>query len=186
MVLLGCPTSFFADSTCGPLDSRQPTPQPATSSSPKSCSFRMACPRAAGESPPVPSGEHVRRILTSSATASRVVEFSKPEEAQRAIRELNDQQLLGRPLFIREVRFFFSDLALYQDRSRTLLATDAGSRGRGSLRCGCRLGSRWLHGSGRPRPLHRRTRWRSRWLWRRLRRTWWLRWRGNGRTGGRK
>ncbi|GAA5903696.1 hypothetical protein JCM6882_003389 [Rhodosporidiobolus microsporus] len=33
-----------------------------------------------------------------------VVEFSEPEEAQRAIRELNDQQLLGRPLFIREDR----------------------------------------------------------------------------------
>ncbi|POY71740.1 hypothetical protein BMF94_5101 [Rhodotorula taiwanensis] len=33
-----------------------------------------------------------------------VVEFSKPEEAQRAIRELSDQQLLGRPLFIREDR----------------------------------------------------------------------------------
>ncbi|BGP15831.1 hypothetical protein JCM10213_005685 [Rhodosporidiobolus nylandii] len=33
-----------------------------------------------------------------------VVEFSQPEEAQRAIRELNDQQLLGRPLFIREDR----------------------------------------------------------------------------------
>lgn len=33
-----------------------------------------------------------------------VVEFSQPEEAQRAVRELNDQQLLGRPLFIREVR----------------------------------------------------------------------------------
>ncbi|GAA6051354.1 hypothetical protein JCM3770_004498 [Rhodotorula araucariae] len=33
-----------------------------------------------------------------------VVEFSQPEEAQRAIRELSDQQLLGRPLFIREDR----------------------------------------------------------------------------------
>ncbi|GAA5856004.1 hypothetical protein JCM9279_003371, partial [Rhodotorula babjevae] len=33
-----------------------------------------------------------------------VVEFSQPEEAQRAIRELNDQQLLGRPVFIREDR----------------------------------------------------------------------------------
>ncbi|GAA5908232.1 hypothetical protein JCM8208_000352 [Rhodotorula glutinis] len=33
-----------------------------------------------------------------------VVEFSQPEEAQRAIRELNDQQLLGRPVFVREDR----------------------------------------------------------------------------------
>ena len=34
-----------------------------------------------------------------------VVEFSQPEEAQKAIRDLSDQQLLGRPVFIREVRF---------------------------------------------------------------------------------
>lgn len=32
-----------------------------------------------------------------------VVEFSQPEEAQKAIRDLSDQQLLGRPVFIREV-----------------------------------------------------------------------------------
>lgn len=48
--------------------------------------------------------EQSARFLTSSVTISRVVEFSKPEEAQRAIRELSDQQLLGRPIFIREVR----------------------------------------------------------------------------------
>ncbi|KAM0755102.1 RNA-binding domain-containing protein [Meredithblackwellia eburnea MCA 4105] len=33
-----------------------------------------------------------------------VVEYSTPDEAQKAIRELNDQTLLGRPLFIREDR----------------------------------------------------------------------------------
>ncbi len=33
----------------------------------------------------------------------RVVEFSQPEEAQKAIRELTDQTLLGRPIFVREV-----------------------------------------------------------------------------------
>ncbi|KAK4700674.1 hypothetical protein P7C70_g5564, partial [Phenoliferia sp. Uapishka_3] len=33
-----------------------------------------------------------------------VVEFSTPDEAQKAIRELSDQTLLGRPLFIREDR----------------------------------------------------------------------------------
>ncbi|BGP24410.1 heterogeneous nuclear ribonucleoprotein M [Rhodotorula toruloides] len=33
-----------------------------------------------------------------------VVEYSTPEEAQRAIRELSDQQLLGRPVFVREDR----------------------------------------------------------------------------------
>lgn len=39
-----------------------------------------------------------------------VVEFSTPDEAQKAIRDLNDQTLLGRPLFIREVRFVSSAL----------------------------------------------------------------------------
>lgn len=44
--------------------------------------------------------------MTSELTrfARSVVEFSAPEEAQKAIRELSDQTLLGRPLFIREVR----------------------------------------------------------------------------------
>lgn len=34
----------------------------------------------------------------------RIVEYSTPEEAQRAIKELSDTPLLGRPVFIREVR----------------------------------------------------------------------------------
>jgi hypothetical protein len=33
----------------------------------------------------------------------RVVEYRTPEEARRAIQTLNDTQLLGRPVFIREV-----------------------------------------------------------------------------------
>lgn len=33
----------------------------------------------------------------------RIVEFASPEDAQRAIRELSEQALLGRPVFIREV-----------------------------------------------------------------------------------
>ncbi|GAA5861935.1 hypothetical protein JCM3774_001357 [Rhodotorula dairenensis] len=55
-----------------------------------------------------------------------VVEFSKPEEAQRAIRELNDQQLLGRPLFIREDR---EDEARYGSAA---ISTRAGYMGPGA------------------------------------------------------
>jgi len=45
-------------------------------------------------------------MLTSDTpTIFSVVEFSQPEEAQKAIRDLSDQQLLGRPVFIREVSF---------------------------------------------------------------------------------
>jgi RNA recognition motif-containing protein len=34
-----------------------------------------------------------------------IVEFASPEDAQRAVRELSEQPLLGRPVFIREVLF---------------------------------------------------------------------------------
>ena len=40
-------------------------------------------------------------LLTS---LSRIVEFASPEDAQRSVRELSEQSLLGRPVFIREVR----------------------------------------------------------------------------------
>ncbi|KAJ3334358.1 hypothetical protein HDU76_000051 [Blyttiomyces sp. JEL0837] len=46
-------------------------------------------------------------ILTISGGRSKgcgVVEFSTPEEAQKAIKELNDTPLMGRPVFIREDR----------------------------------------------------------------------------------
>jgi hypothetical protein len=36
----------------------------------------------------------------------RIVEFASQEDSQRAIRELSEQPLLGRPVFIREVRSF--------------------------------------------------------------------------------
>jgi RNA recognition motif-containing protein len=43
----------------------------------------------------------------------RIVEFASQEDSQRAIRELSEQPLLGRPVFIREVRFnFLLDLDL--------------------------------------------------------------------------
>ena len=34
-----------------------------------------------------------------------IVEFASSEDAQRAIRELSEQPLLGRPVFIREVSY---------------------------------------------------------------------------------
>ena len=37
----------------------------------------------------------------------RIVEFASQEDSQRAIRELSEQPLLGRPVFIREVRSDF-------------------------------------------------------------------------------
>lgn len=36
-----------------------------------------------------------------------IVEFASQEDSQRAIRELSEQPLLGRPVFIREVRKIF-------------------------------------------------------------------------------
>lgn len=60
----------------------------------------MANPRDAGESRSSwlhPGLELIRWVLIS------VVEYSTPEEAQKAIRDLNEQTLLGRQLFIREV-----------------------------------------------------------------------------------
>ena len=44
-------------------------------------------------------------ILTTS-----IVEFASDEDAKRAKVELADKQLLGRPVFIREVRDFHSRL----------------------------------------------------------------------------
>jgi RNA recognition motif-containing protein len=37
-------------------------------------------------------------------TLHSIVEFASPEDAQRAIRELSEVAMLGRPVFIREVR----------------------------------------------------------------------------------
>jgi hypothetical protein len=42
-----------------------------------------------------------------SDLAFRIVEFASQEDSQRAIRELSEQALLGRPVFIREVRANF-------------------------------------------------------------------------------
>lgn len=73
----------------------------------------------------------VERSLLSECRAdlvNSVVEFSSPQEAQRAIRDLNDQTLMGRPLFIREVRlhpFLLEERAIGQPHriARTKLVT---------------------------------------------------------------
>lgn len=40
----------------------------------------------------------------SDLSGCSIVEFASQEDSQRAIRELSEQPLLGRPVFIREVR----------------------------------------------------------------------------------
>ena len=40
---------------------------------------------------------------TDSSFSDRIVEFASQEDSQRAIRELSETPLLGRPVFIREV-----------------------------------------------------------------------------------
>lgn len=71
-------------------------------SSPKSLSLLRASPKDAGESSPCSI-----YFFIFIALAFRIVEFASPEDAQRAIRELSEQPLLGRPVFIREVGFDF-------------------------------------------------------------------------------
>ena len=59
-------------------------------------------------------GKHIslahHRALTLLCV--RIVEFASQEDAQRAIRELSEQPLLGRPVFIREVISFLFVLNL--------------------------------------------------------------------------
>ncbi|KAI8812370.1 hypothetical protein BJ742DRAFT_673974 [Cladochytrium replicatum] len=60
-------------------------------------------------------------VLTQPSGRSKgcgVVEYSTPEEAQRAIRELNDTQLLNRPVFIREDRETEAKFGANPPRSR--------------------------------------------------------------------
>lgn len=50
---------------------------------------------------------YVATSSSSSVTDTfpvRIVEFGNPEDAQRAVRELSEMTLLGRPVYIREVR----------------------------------------------------------------------------------
>jgi hypothetical protein len=64
--------------------------------SPKFSSLRLACPRDAGE-------WSLSLFTHSLILSARIVEFASQEDSQRAIRELSEQSLLGRPVFIREV-----------------------------------------------------------------------------------
>ena len=43
------------------------------------------------------------RYQSHAYLQSSIVEFASPEDSQRAIRELSEVPLLGRPVFIREV-----------------------------------------------------------------------------------
>lgn len=49
------------------------------------------------------SDGHYMRLDSLTSTIYSIVEFANQEDAQRAIRELSEQLLLGRPVFIREV-----------------------------------------------------------------------------------
>jgi len=43
-------------------------------------------------------------MATTLLSFPSIVEFASQEDCQRAIRELSEQAMLGRPVFIREVR----------------------------------------------------------------------------------
>ena len=50
-------------------------------------------------------GEYIPPHLPSTSKLQfSIVEFASQEDAQRSVRELSEQMLLGRPVFIREVR----------------------------------------------------------------------------------
>lgn len=53
-------------------------------------------------------------MLTLAFSTNSIVEYGSPEEAQRAIKELSDTPLMGRPVFIREVgnRWFPPSIAI--------------------------------------------------------------------------
>jgi len=62
----------------------------------------------------------------------RIVEFASHEDSQRAIRELSEQALLGRPVFIREVSLPPPSV------SQFLLKSITGPRKRSSIWCHAR------------------------------------------------
>jgi hypothetical protein len=69
--------------------------------SPKYSSRRRECPKDAGK-----FAYHLcpNQPLTFCIS---IVEFASSEDAQRAIRELSEVAMLGRPVFIREVRLSY-------------------------------------------------------------------------------
>ena len=74
--------------------------------SPKYSSRRLVYQRAAGEC------LSIIPIRFHSNDCFRIVEFASHEDSQRAIRELSEQALLGRPVFIREVNLTSHYLAI--------------------------------------------------------------------------
>lgn len=67
--------------------------------SPKSWSPPPVSPKDAGKF------SHFSHLHVCSDLSHRIVEFGSQDDAQRSIRELSEQLLLGRPIFIREVCF---------------------------------------------------------------------------------
>jgi RNA recognition motif-containing protein len=64
--------------------------------SPKYSSRRLVYPKDAGKLP-----SSIRRTFAHDEIS--IVEFASQEDSQRAVRELSETPLLGRPVFIREV-----------------------------------------------------------------------------------
>ena len=116
--------------------------QPAQSYFQRSSPCPTACPRAAGGS----QHSHARLQAWQDRPADmarfrRVVEYSSPEEARRAITELNEGQLFGRPAFLREVSLICSrHTATRVHPADSLSWRPAGSRGGGTVWPGRRLG----------------------------------------------
>jgi RNA recognition motif-containing protein len=65
--------------------------------SPKYSSHRLGCPKDAG------TFNFWHYLQTSAHRSISIVEFASQEDSQRAVRELSETPLLGRPVFIREV-----------------------------------------------------------------------------------
>jgi len=75
-------------------------------SSPKFLLPPRVSPKVAGEL------LHCILFLVLLTATTSIVEFASQEDSQRAIRELSEQPLLGRPVFIREV-FLICDYSVW-------------------------------------------------------------------------
>ncbi|KAF7789687.1 hypothetical protein EIP86_000633 [Pleurotus ostreatoroseus] len=112
--------------------------------------FRSACRVFAGE---VLFAE-VLITPTGISKGCGIVEFASSEDAQRAIRELSEQPLLGRPVFIREVRF---DLMQDDQILRVMLCQDREQESRFGAtpvpgKIGMAMAGQGLHAAPPPRP----------------------------------
>lgn len=88
--------------------------QLVTSSSPRSSLFPMEAPRDAGKYSNYirKRNVHQNRLFTSSSQHQlgphSIVEYSSPEEAQKAISQLTNKELEGRQVFVREVSSYYN------------------------------------------------------------------------------